>query len=502
MRGGADQGIRRWLATCAVALTIVCFFSLPAIAVDDVAGTGTAKTTDAPAPVSASASADAHAESVEVHVQHLSETLERLDSLRGLGIEVPEVPELVGTGVTAPRVIIISNGTDTTIVEDSIYAVEITADAGGVDIVDTAGRHLKVIGTSVAVAKPPIVHGITGRREDIFHMFSDVITIEPDEVINGDVVAIFGGRIVVLGKVNGSVSSIFGTVDVQGTVEDAAIAPFGSVHIGPTGRVGGDVVASEINKEPGGRIGGLRNELFFKIFGQDWQPSGQLWLRQTFTAVVLLKALFWVFLVLLAHALAARNVAKVKARLQRSFFKCFFMGLLIQILFIPAVLVLLVTIIGIPVAIFLLPLMVVAALVLSHAAVGLFVGEKINENTALPLPSPLAQTVTGLMTVQMVPLLAVVSLWLTQIDPIAPVFRIITFVLIGLSLILGYVVITLGIGAVTMTRFGTRPKDETGEEEPEGATPLPLEEKPASAPTHPSPLPRPRTDEPGTASAT
>lgn len=491
--------MRRWAAITTLAFTVVCLFSLPVGAVDETSGVATSKPPKAPKAPSTPVIVEV-SDSATVHLRHLSEDMRRLESLQVLDVEIPEIPVVTGVHGGAPRVIVINNGADTTSIEDSIYAVEITAGAGSVDITDASGRHLKVIGQSAGIFEPgPRDHRITGRREDIFHVFSDVITIEPDEIINGDVVSIFGGRVVVLGRVNGTVSSIFGTIDIEGTVEDGAIAPFGSVHIGPSGAVGGDVVASEINKDPGGRIGGIRNELFFKIFGQDWQPSGQLWLRQTFTVIVIMKILFWVFLVLLAHALAARNVAKVKARLQRSFFKCFFMGLLVQILFIPAVLVLLVTIIGIPVAIFLLPLMVVAALVLAHASIGLFIGEKINENTALPLPSALSQTVVGLMTVQTVPLIAVISMWLTQVGAIAPVFRIVTFVLVGLSLIVGYVVITLGVGAVTMTRFGTRPKDESDAPTPD-PTPLPVEDPPAAT-AKASPLPRPRTDEPGTASA-
>jgi len=388
---------------------------------------------------------------------------------------------------------------DSLYLQDSIYASEIHTDVGGVLIVDRDGNYVRLEGLSIEPVRPPdFPHTHDGDRADIIHIFSDVITIEKDEVINGDVVSIFGGHVEVLGRVNGNVASIFGTIDVQGTVEDGAIAPFGTIHIGPRAMVGGDVVASEINKEPGGRIGGLRNELFFKLFGEDWRPGGGAWLRQTFTAVVLMKILFWVFLVLIAHALAARNIAKVKTKIAASFMKSFLMGVLVQILFIPAVLILFVTIIGIPVAIFLLPLLAVAAVVLANAAIGLYIGEKIHENTGIRLTAPLSQTIVGLLALQSIPLLAVVATWFTGLHQVSSIFRIITFALIGLTAVVGYVVVTVGTGAVVTTRFGTRPKDPRPDEasDTEGTT---ADEADGAIPT---PLPHRRSDEPGTAPVT
>lgn len=379
--------------------------------------------------------------------------------------------------------------------DDSIYAKEITIDRNGVTIVDREGRVYSLATADSGIAIHTRPHVSDKGRQDVIHVLTNKVTISEDETIAGDVVCVFGGDIDVLGHVEGMAFTLFGNVNVEGSVGDA-VAPFGSVRVGANGKVAGDVVASNIEKEPGGRISGYRNELFFKFLGDTWEPRGAYWAQTMLTVIVLLKVLFWVFLVLLAHALAARNVAKVKAQVQSSFFKSFLMGVLVQILLLPVVLLLIMTIVGIPVAVFLIPLMIVAAVILSQAAIGLFLGEKIDENTGMKFPTPLGKTLAGLMAMQTVPLLAVIFAWGTGLSLLGGSFRMLAFSMVVLSVILGYVVVTIGTGAVVMTRFGTRPRDT----QPGAAVAQTEADDPAQA--KPTPLPRPQSDESGTAPVT
>ncbi len=354
-------------------------------------------------------------------------------------------------------------------------------DLSGVTVVDRSGQRRQISGGSLRI-EPSDVSGLPGelpdlgdlgdkdvRREDIVHLTSDV-TIAEDEVVRGDVVCVFGGQVDVKGQVTGSVISVFGNVNVDGAVGQDAVAPFGQVHIGASGSVRKDVVASDIVKEPGGRIGGTRHEVLLNVFGNRRSISSPVFGRgwdsprfvspaATLTVLIILNIVFWMFLVLLAHALAARNVAKVKEKIQRSFFKSFIVGVLAQILVIPAILLLLVTIIGIPVAIFLVPLMIAAAIVLAQASTGLLVGEKINQNMGLILKTPLARTLTGFLVLQSISLAAVGATWAAGNQVDAGYLRLIAIVLFSLTILLAYVVVTVGAGAVVMTRFGTRPKD-------------------------------------------
>ena len=367
---------------------------------------------------------------------------------------------------------------------DSIYATEITVDMSGVTVVDRSGRQrhrssgLPQIEIPGIVPHPGDLPEVDEpgdkdiRREDVIHLTSDV-TIAEDEVVRGDVVCVFGGQVDIKGEVTGNVVSVFGSVNIDGLVGGDVVAPFGQVHIGPTGSVRHNVVASNIVKEPGGRIGGTREEVLLSVFGRRWDTPRPVFGRvgrgwgtpeivspaTTLTVLIILNILFWMFLVLLAHALAARNVVKVKDKIQRAFFKSFFMGLLAEILVIPAILLLLVTIIGIPVAIFLVPLMIAAAIVLAQAAMGLLVGEKIDQNTGLVLRTPLARTLTGFLALQSVSLVAVGATWAAGNQVDAGYLRLVAIALFALTILLAYVIMTVGAGAVVMTRFGTRPRD-------------------------------------------
>ncbi|MBI5868006.1 MAG: hypothetical protein HZB43_06905 [candidate division Zixibacteria bacterium] len=379
---------------------------------------------------------------------------------------------------------------------DSIYATEITVDASGATVVDRSGRR-QHLGTGMirieipdnfpdlkGVPEPMIIGPVDIHRDDIIHLTSDV-TVAEDEIIRGDVICVFGGQVDIKGKVTGSAVSVFGSVNVDGQVGEDAVAPFGQVHVGSAGSVRKNVIASDIVKEPGGRIGGTRQEVLVNIFGRPWGVTRLVDPATTMTVLVLLNLLFWTFLVLLAHALAARNVVKVKDKIQSSFFKSFFMGILAQLLAIPAILLLLVTIIGIPVVIFLVPLMIAGAIVLAQAAVGLLVGEKIDQNVSLGLKTPLARTVMGYLILQSISLVALAATWAAGSDTGTGLLRLIAIALFALAILIAYVVVTVGSGAVIMTRFGTRPKDpvpvpatdqvppDTDPRVRRGATPLP-----------------------------
>ena len=164
---------------------------------------------------------------------------------------------------------------------------------------------------------------------------------------------------------------------------------------------------------------------------------------------------------------------------------------------IPAILLLLVTIIGIPVAIFLVPLMIAAAIVLAQASTGLLVGEKINQNLGLILKTPLARTLTGFLILQSISLAAVGAMWAAGNQVDAGYLRLIAIILFGMTILLAYVVMTVGAGAVVMTRFGTRPKDDTVAPATESSRP----DTDPRARIKPTPLPHPDADASDTAPA-
>ncbi len=199
--------------------------------------------------------------------------------------------------------------------------------------------------------------------------FGKRIFIGPDELVNGDVVAI-AGDIVIEGKVMGDVAAIFGSVD-----------------LGSDAIVNGEVVSilGEVNRDDGSIVRGEtavigkhhRNGLVFPIgpFGEGMFNAGA-------------KVVFFiiaVLLMLIVFYLLAQRMSVASAHASGSFLKSFGVGLLV--LFAGTVLVavlsiiLAITIVGIPVAV-LLVLSFIALFVLGYfvsaLALGSFVARKCN----------------------------------------------------------------------------------------------------------------------------
>ena len=248
-------------------------------------------------------------------------------------IVVPVPPKAVtvihGESDHMPRTVVVQSesGTVLRLSGDSIYAREISIDISGIRIVDRDGMEIILpvhpIGPDglpevVDAQEGPNFEIVIGEGGEVIRIETDEhhdqvtqlasdIEVREDEIVRGDVVCIFCD-VEVKGTVTGSAVSVFGNVSVKGKVGNEAVAPFGRVRVGPDGQVRGDVSASKIVRDPGGRIDGSRNELFLNIFGGD-DGLNEAWTRTTFTIIVSLKILFWLFLVLLAHALAAARPA-------------------------------------------------------------------------------------------------------------------------------------------------------------------------------------------------
>jgi hypothetical protein len=128
-------------------------------------------------------------------------------------------------------------------------------------------------------------------------------------------------------------------------------------------------------------------------------------------------------------------------------------GLLGEILILPIFILLIITIIGIPVAILVEPLLVLLATILGYTAVSLYIGERIKENTNIKPQTSLLTVLLGIIAIELIPIFA-------RIIGVAgaPGSG------IGLALIicywfLIYLILTFGFGAVILTRFGIRPKE-------------------------------------------
>ena len=268
--------------------------------------------------------------------------------------------------------------------------------------------------------------------------FGKDITVEEGEKVSGDIVAI-GGDVHVMGTVEGDVVSIGGNIYVTstGVIEKDATS------------VGGDV-----EKEPGAVIKGQTQGLSFLPGGFFGFHPITFWNRGIGFLFTLLMILFLFFLSIISLALVPRNVQKIKDEVSRNAWKSALIGFLGEILILPVFILLLITIIGIPVAILILPLFILIAMILGYTSVSLIVGEKLKQNTNLKPQTQMLTLALGILAVEFMSLFAnFLRIFCGLFSPLCVIFAILGFMIT-------YVVFTIGFGGAILTLLGTRPKDK------------------------------------------
>ncbi len=335
----------------------------------------------------------------------------------------------------------------------------------------------------------------SGQTVDDLALFGCNGTIRSGGTVRGDVV-VFGGNLTVDsgGQVNGNIAVFGGAASVGGTVNgDVAIAG-GSVNLGSTAVVNGSVrvAGGSLNRAEGATIhGGVTQENNPRVPPIVWPTV----ITRTFPSDGVGFAAFDFFRnVITALALAAlgallvvffpQPTRRVMETAQNQIGPSLGTGCL-TMLVTPVLLILLaITIIGIPVTV-ILAIVAAAAWIFGWIAIGYLAGEKILE---------------ALKVRDIVPILAVVVGVL--------ILAVLTFVPC-LGGLLGLLIGALGLGAVVLTRFGTRPYPYTPAWAPVGPVgPLPptATPPPASpstgmvpttpgAPTTPSAPPTPQSED-------
>jgi hypothetical protein len=279
----------------------------------------------------------------------------------------------------------------------------------------------------------------TETGEGIFRMGSDVVVGE-DESIDGDVVALWGN------------------VTVKGAVSGDAVSIGGDVDIYPTGVVEGNAVSvgGNVTKQSGSVVEGEKISVgFFRGQPIKFAPFVTTRVGMSTAALLLriIRILLLIFVGIVVVSVAPRQVNKVRAKVKQNFLKSGLVGFLAEILVLPIFLLLVITIIGIPVALLVEPILILAALFLGFAAVSLFIGEKIGEHTSLKPDTRVMAVVIGVLAVELVPLASrVIGMFGGLFSPLAFITALVGWLIV-------YVVITVGFGAAVMTRLGTRPKD-------------------------------------------
>ena len=291
--------------------------------------------------------------------------------------------------------------------------------------------------TEIKIELPKHTTTVELNEGDIVKFGKDV-TVEKGDTVSGDVVCI-GGDVYVKGMVEGSVVSIGGDVFVSstGVIEKDATS------------IGGDV-----NKEPGAIVRGQTQGLGFLPGRFFVFHPGAFWSRGIGFLITLLISLFLFFLSIISLALVPRNIQKIKDEVSRNAWKSALIGFLGEILILPAFILLVITIIGIPVAFLVLPLFILIAMILGFTGVSLIVGEKLKQNTNLKPQTQMLTLALGILAVEFLSLFAnFLRIFCGLFSPLCVIFAILGFMIT-------YVVFTIGFGGAILTLLGTRPKDK------------------------------------------
>jgi len=279
------------------------------------------------------------------------------------------------------------------------------------------------------------------------------VTVSEDEIVEGNVVAI-GGSAVVDGVVHGDVVAIGGAISLgpQAVVDENVVVVGGALNRDPTARIGGQI--SVIG------IGPFR-------FGR-WAWAGPFlgrWgsmVSSAFAFVATLARLIILSLFAALVVLLGRDyMEKVSTRAAAEPLKAGIIGLLAQVLFLPALVITIVTfvitIVGIPLLI-LIPFAILGLIVLAvvgFTGVAYRVGGILSSRLGWPLDNPYRVTVAGIVLLMAPVLLArVAGLGGGLMFPV-------TFALGLIGAAVEYVAWTIGLGAVALNRFerlqGVRP---------------------------------------------
>jgi hypothetical protein len=291
-------------------------------------------------------------------------------------------------------------------------------------------------------ASQPQVYRTTGTRIAIGRS----IHVPVDEEVN-DVVVVIGG-----------------SARIDGRVRDGIVVVGGDLDFGPRSDARGEivVVGGRVQREAGAQVRGRVSDVSVGDW-RSWSIAGLSlpivdlgdfgrWLSLFGTVFrIALLAVLMGTIILVARAPVARIGRSAAAQPGRAFA----LGLLAEILFVPALIIasisLIITIIGIPLVIVLLPLAVFVAfvaLLLGFTAIVCRVGEWIEDRMGWHANSAFLAMTIGLALVLGPTILA-------RAMGIAPgPFRWTGFSLLAVGIAFEFVIWTIGLGATLMTGFG------------------------------------------------
>jgi len=360
--------------------------------------------------------------------------------------------------------------------EDSVKAVvkagdevvEIKIDESGIKVITESGEEYSAWvdeSQRIVIGKDGVIVGDLKIPEELKD-FGFIIQEEED---GEDVVKV--GRDIIIGeeeKVTGDIVALWGDVTVKGRVAGGVVALDGDIYVTSSGyiRKGATSVGGEIKVEPGGRIHGEQVEVPLHIKFLERGLTDARVLVSTgrlLFAVAVLVLIFIAITVMLS--LMPGNVERIRQKIREEFLKSFLFGYLAFLGVIVLLIFLVITVIGIPIAI-LLPFFLLFTFALGLTAMCLFLGEKVKVPMNISTTSPFYIAFLGALAIQSLLIAGAILGLMPPLNSLAGLFTA-AWVIIFFAL-----VTPASLGGVLLSRFGTRPSTK-GETLPQEPTPPP-----------------------------
>ena len=350
-------------------------------------------------------------------------------------------------------------------VTDSTAVREITIDDEGIRVVGGA--------KDIVLPSTPdpgrIRVDVDGAKIAIIDVNDSLGGVRVHSTSESEIVQFFKDVTIDKGESAGDVVSMFGNVRNFGTIRGDCVAILGSIEQGDSAVIAGDAVSiggaiRELGE--GARVEGQTVSIGFLPFAGFAIPSVPLLLFFGLFALAMFVALAALF-----GRLFPERLVGMARTISRRTFLSLVLGLLSGPLALMLALLLLVTVIGIPLA-FLLPLLYALAAFIGYVASAYLLGCKLLRqplDVKGPMLAPIAAG-TGFVTlfyVLGVPLIALEG-----------GFRMFGFTLLALWVVVGMVCWMLGFGALLLSRLG---QDENG-----AGAPAPSA---SPSPAYPAPIP-------------
>jgi len=276
-------------------------------------------------------------------------------------------------------------------------------------------------------------------------------TVYISGIIDGEV-AVLGGNLELTGSIEGDAAVFGGNVKNRGIIDGELHVIGGTVHLdsgsvvtGDISMVGGTVERDE-NATVGGSIESVEIEVLEKVLPRishafrlpRMLPGTRVFPRIVFLGMLLVLYLFN----LLVALIFPTAIEKVEVKIEQSIWASIGLGLALQLLFVPLIVLFAISIIGIPLII-VLPLAVCLATLFGLSALSLAAGKRVCSGFKWNIESMLGRLSLGWLAIMLIPIILIL------IGP--PVF--------GIGFLVMYIAMTIGLGGVIYTLIRRTPKE-------------------------------------------